>query len=66
MGAKKQAVVDTAGCVACGSCEDVCPRGAIKVWHGSYAKVDKALCVGCGLCARTCPGTFIHLEEVRP
>ena len=63
---KRKAVVDTAGCVACGSCEDVCPRGAIKVWHGSYAKVDKALCVGCGLCARNCPGTFIHLEEVRP
>ena len=59
---KKYAVVDKNGCVACGSCEDVCPRGAIKVWRGSYAIVDDERCVGCGLCARTCPGSFIHLE----
>ncbi len=63
---KRKAVVDTAGCAACGSCEDICPRGAIKVWKGSYARVDTTRCVGCGLCARNCPGTFIHLEEVRP
>lgn len=40
---------------ACGSCADVCPRGAISVQHGCFAQVDVMRCVGCGLCARECP-----------
>ena len=62
--AKRRAVVDTSGCVACGACEAICPRGAIAVWRGSYARVDAARCVGCGLCARECPASTIRLEEV--
>ena len=58
---KKLAVVDNKGCVACGSCEDVCRKDAIKVWRGSYAKVETELCAGCGLCARSCPGSFIRM-----
>ena len=49
-------------CVACGACEEVCPREAIKVWKGSYSAVDESLCVGCGLCARECPASVITIE----
>ena len=52
---KKYADVDIARCVACGACANVCPRGAISVFHGCYAKVNSELCVGCGLCGKTCP-----------
>lgn len=37
-------------CVACGSCENICPRGAIRVWNGLIARVDGEKCVGCGMC----------------
>lgn len=60
---KRKAVPVKEFCVACGACEAVCPRGAIKVWKGSYSVVDEALCVGCGLCARECPASIITIEE---
>lgn len=59
---KRKAVPDRERCVACGVCEAVCPRGAIKVWKGSYSVVDELLCVGCGLCARECPASIITIE----
>ena len=52
---KKYADLDKTRCVACGACANVCPRGAISVFHGCYAKVDIDVCVGCGLCGKTCP-----------
>ncbi|SFT80578.1 4Fe-4S dicluster domain-containing protein [Selenomonas sp. GACV-9] len=59
---KHLAVVQKADCVACGTCTDVCPRGAITIWRGSFAVVDAALCVGCGRCAKECPASVIQLE----
>ena len=60
---KRRAVVDTSLCVACGACMEVCPRGAITVWKGSYSVVDDALCIGCGLCAKECPASVIRVED---
>ena len=60
---KRHAVVDTTLCVACGACMEVCPRGAITVWKGSYSVVDDALCIGCGLCAKECPASVIRVED---
>lgn len=60
--AKRKAVPDKESCAACGACEAVCPRGAVKVWKGSYSVVDESLCVGCGLCARECPASIITIE----
>ncbi|MBP3771656.1 MAG: 4Fe-4S binding protein [Treponema sp.] len=60
---KKYAAVDKSRCVACGACGNVCPRGAISVFHGCYAKVDIDLCVGCGLCGKTCPAGCIAPVE---
>lgn len=58
----RHAVVDIAACVACGTCEDVCPRGAIIIYQGVYAKVQEERCVGCGKCAQECPASVIQVE----
>ncbi len=64
----KKAVIDYDRCVNCGSCEAVCPQGAIH-----YAKVKKAKCIGCGKCWRICSRAAIsyiseekNLDEVFP
>lgn len=59
---RRHAVVQTAACVACGTCEDACPRGAVKIKQGSFAQVNDDLCVGCGICARECPASIISVE----
>lgn len=60
--AKRLATLNKKRCVACGECEYVCPRGAIKVYKGKFAKVDSSLCVGCTLCARNCIAGCIKME----
>lgn len=59
---RRYAAVDQRTCVACGSCEDVCPRGAVKVMKGSYAAVDISLCIGCGRCEMVCPAGAVTME----
>ncbi|SHL06221.1 4Fe-4S binding domain-containing protein [Selenomonas ruminantium] len=58
----RRAMVRKDDCVACGTCADVCPRGAITIQWGSFAQVDRDLCVGCGRCVRECPAAVITLE----
>lgn len=43
-------------CIACGSCADSCPQGAIDMNDslGHYA-IDEGKCIDCGSCADTCP-----------
>ena len=64
MGPRKRPlpVVERGSCVACGTCQSVCPRGAISVRRGLYAVVDPARCVGCGMCSRECPAEIIRME----
>ena len=50
-------------CVACGCCEAVCPKGAVRVHAGVIAKVDGELCVGCGKCSKICPADVISVEK---
>ena len=59
---KRHAVVNKTECVACGSCQKVCPMEAIRVYKGLYARVDDNKCVGCGRCAKECPASVIVLE----
>lgn len=61
--AKKLAMVDKSCCVACGACGAECPKNAITIWKGCYAKIDAAICVGCGKCGRTCPAGCIEVKE---
>lgn len=61
--AKKSAFVSEGGCVACGACENECPRDTVAVWRGCFAKINREKCIGCGLCARVCPANAISLVK---
>jgi Fe-S-cluster-containing hydrogenase component 2 len=65
---KKKAEVDKNSCVACGTCANVCPIGAIKIVAGVFAEVAQIKCVGCSKCAKECPASVIEIvtkEEVK-
>ncbi|UCD54049.1 MAG: CoB--CoM heterodisulfide reductase iron-sulfur subunit A family protein, partial [Dehalococcoidia bacterium] len=48
--------VDEDICSSCGTCEAVCPYGAIAVNRKKgVAEVNEALCKGCGTCCSACP-----------
>lgn len=59
---RRLAVVETGRCVACGCCVRVCPRQAIAVESGVWARVDGEKCVGCGRCVDQCPAGIIRME----
>jgi ferredoxin len=40
-------------CLACGTCIDECPVGAIS--EGDIYVIDPELCTDCGACAEVCP-----------
>ena len=52
---------DTAACVSCGMCVDLCYFGARKIVDGTL-KVDKSKCYGCGLCVDTCSSGAISMK----
>jgi Pyruvate/2-oxoacid:ferredoxin oxidoreductase delta subunit len=54
-----QAFVNTKACIACGTCQESCPKGAIFV--GQVAHIDPARCAGCGYCVEWCPQGAIHM-----
>ena len=47
------AYVISEDCVACGTCIDECPSGAIS--EGDRYSIDPNSCVDCGTCADVCP-----------
>ena len=61
--AKRYAYVNKRRCVACGACENVCPKSAIAVYRGMFAKVDGDICVGCGICEKPCPAGAITIRS---
>ena len=56
------AEVDRTTCVACGSCAEVCPFGALRVDDGALS-IDRAACMGCGVCVAACPQDALSLER---
>ncbi len=46
-------------CIACGTCIDECPVGAIS--EGDIYKIDADACTECGSCAAVCPSEAISL-----
>jgi MinD superfamily P-loop ATPase len=65
---KQQARIDTATCVNCGRCLEVCRFGAVKPEAGAgngdgTFRIDDLACEGCGVCAWTCPVGAIRLLD---
>lgn len=52
--------IDPDKCVACGTCIDECPVGAISA--GDVYVIDASVCTECGTCADVCPAEAIHPE----
>jgi formate hydrogenlyase subunit 6/NADH:ubiquinone oxidoreductase subunit I len=50
-------------CIACGRCQAICPKGAIKV-VGKRATVDYKLCIRCYCCHEICPADAIDLVKI--
>ncbi len=49
--------IDPDACVACGSCIDECPLGAISA--GDVYTIDPDTCADCGTCVDACPNGAI-------
>jgi uncharacterized protein (DUF362 family) len=60
----KKSPVITHKCTACGECERICPKEAVKV-EGSMAKVTYARCIRCFCCHEVCPEDAIVLRSVK-
>ena len=58
----KQIEYDTAKCVGCDKCINVCPYGAIEAEPLSTPKVDYTKCTGCGTCAVVCPHVALEIH----
>ena len=48
-------------CIACGTCIDECPVGAIS--EGDKYNINPEMCTDCGTCADACPTEAIHPAE---
>ncbi|MCI7010237.1 MAG: 4Fe-4S binding protein [Prevotella sp.] len=46
-------------CIACGTCIDECPAGAIS--EGEKYSINPDACTECGTCADVCPSEAISL-----
>jgi NADPH-dependent glutamate synthase beta subunit-like oxidoreductase/coenzyme F420-reducing hydrogenase delta subunit/NAD-dependent dihydropyrimidine dehydrogenase PreA subunit len=53
------AVVDKNKCMACLTCQRICPYGAPVVT--SFSEIRPEFCQACGLCAPECPGQAISM-----
>lgn len=49
-------------CVACGTCIDECPVGAISE-GGDIYEINPDECTECGTCASVCPNEAISLAD---
>ena len=54
----KMAYVISDDCIACGTCIDECPVGAIS--EGDKYSINPDMCTECGTCADVCPSEAIH------
>lgn len=48
------------GCIACGTCVEVCPDKAISLSRDGV-KINRTLCTGCGICSEHCPSNALEL-----
>ncbi len=55
-------VFDHSKCIACGTCDRVCPEGICHQTKDGKYDTDLDYCKGCGLCAAECPVKCIKME----
>ena len=58
----KQVEYDTAKCVGCDKCINICSYGAIEAQSLSTPKVDYSKCTGCGACVVVCPHVALEIH----
>ena len=51
-------------CMACGDCESICPKDAVKV-KGRMAEVTYSKCIRCFCCHEVCPEDAIVLRSIK-
>jgi uncharacterized protein (DUF362 family) len=59
----KKSPVVTGKCTACGNCENICPKDAIKI-KDQMAEVTYSKCIRCFCCHEVCPEDAIMLRSV--
>jgi heterodisulfide reductase subunit A len=61
------ACVDERVCWGCGTCEELCPYGAVQIGVTDsgvkLSRVNSALCKGCGLCSSNCPSGAMSIKH---
>lgn len=60
----RKSPVITNNCTACGDCERICPKAAVKV-RGQMAQVAYTKCIRCFCCHEICPEDAIMLRSVK-
>ena len=60
----RKSPVITDKCTACGDCENICPKDAVKV-KGQMAEVTYSKCIRCFCCHEVCPEDAIVLRSVK-
>lgn len=59
--------IDTATCIGCGGCVDVCPEGdVLAVFAGKATIINGHKCIGHSLCAEVCPVGAIEMVRANP
>lgn len=59
-----RAVVDSKLCIACNSCNSVCPVDAIKTRAEGFAFANDK-CISCGACTLVCPTQCITIKSIK-
>ncbi len=60
----KKSPIITDKCIGCKECEEICPKGAVKV-NGEVARLDYSNCIRCFCCHEVCPENAIKLGNLR-
>ena len=53
----------SARCIGCGTCESICPNGALSYTENGV-KIDRRLCAGCYACVDACPACALEGKGV--